>query len=130
MEQAHRSGDVLACPSKAREGFIVRDDPLVHVVGHGACAPTITIAFDLPIELRAFLLELESRFLDLSVLGFQLLHQHAWRGCCLPLGLIIEAICWGSLPLMDAFDVSLGGTCHETLTRGVMAPPAGVKAIG
>ena len=31
---------------------------------------------------------------------------------------------------MDAFDMSLGGTCHETFTRGVMAPPAEVRAGG
>ena len=31
---------------------------------------------------------------------------------------------------MDAFDVSLEGTCHETFARGVMAPPAGIRARG
>ena len=31
---------------------------------------------------------------------------------------------------MDAFDVSLGGTCHETFSRGVMTPPAGVRVGG
>ena len=30
-----------------------------------ACAPTMSVALDILIELRAFLLELESRFLDL-----------------------------------------------------------------
>ena len=84
MEQAHRSGDVLACPSKAREGFIICDDPLVHVVGHGVCAPTTTTAFDLSIELRAFLLELESPFLELLVSGLQLLHPQVRRGPCIP----------------------------------------------
>ena len=48
----------------------------------------------------------------------------------IPLDLIIEAIRWGSLSLVDAFDVPLGGTCHETFTRGVMAPPARVRAGG
>ena len=45
------------------EGFMVRVDPLVHVVGHGARAPTVSVEHDLPIELRMFLLELESCFL-------------------------------------------------------------------
>ena len=41
------------------------DDPLVHVTGHGVCVPPVFMALDLMIELRAFLLELESRFLKL-----------------------------------------------------------------
>jgi hypothetical protein len=51
------------------EGFIILDDPLVHVIGHGARMPTISVAFDLLLELCAFLLELESCFLELLVLG-------------------------------------------------------------
>ena len=129
-EQDHRSGDVLAHPSEAREGFIICDDPPVHVAGHGACMSTVSLVFDLSIELRVFLLELESRFLELFVLGFQLLHLHAKWGRYLPLGLIVEVIRRGSLLLVDAFDVSLGGTCHEAFTRGVMAPRAGVRARG
>ena len=39
-----------------------------------ACAPTVSMVLDLLIELRAFLLELESCFLELSVSGLQLLH--------------------------------------------------------
>ena len=70
MEQGRRSGDVLACPGEAREGFIVGDDPPVHVAGHGAGAPTVSTVLDLLIKLHAFLLELEPRFLDLSVSGF------------------------------------------------------------
>ena len=31
---------------------------------------------------------------------------------------------------MDAFDVSLEGTCQETFTRRVMAPPVGVRMGG
>ena len=85
------------------------------------------MALDLSIELRTFLLELESRFLELLVLGLQLLHPQAWLGPYIPLDLIIEVVRWGSLFLVDAFDVSLGGTCHETFTRRVMAPPAGVR---
>jgi len=116
----HRNGDVLARPGKVREGFIIHDDPPVHVVGHGACAPTVSMALDLLIELRMFLLELESRFLELLVSGFQLLHSHARWGYCLPLGLVIKVVHWGSLLLMDAFDVSLRGTYHEAFVRGVM----------
>jgi hypothetical protein len=128
MEQGHNHDDVLACLGKAMEGFIIYDDPLVHVTGHGMCARTVSTTLYLLIELCAFLLELQSHFLDLLVLGFQLLHWHAWQGCYLPIGLIIEVICWGSLPLMDALDVPLGGTHHEAFTRGVMASPARVRA--
>ena len=70
MEQGRGGGDVLARMDKDWEGFIVGDDPPVHVAGHGACAPTISMALDLPIELHAFLLELESCFLELLVSGF------------------------------------------------------------
>jgi len=130
VEQGHCSGDVLACPSEAGEGFIVGDDPPVHVAGHGTCAPTVFTALDLLIELRAFLHKLESCLLDLPLSSFQLLHRHAWRGRCLPFDLVVEVVCWGSLPLVDAFDVPLGGTHHEAFTRGVMASPAGVRARG
>jgi hypothetical protein len=88
------------------------------------------VALDLPIELRAFLLELELCFLDLLALGFQLLHPYARWGRCLPIGLNVEVICRGSLHLVDAFNVSLEGTCHEAFTRGVMASPARVRARG
>ena len=37
-------------------------------------APTISVALDLSLELHAFLLELESCFLELLVSGLQLLH--------------------------------------------------------
>ena len=107
MEQGHHGGNVLARPGEAREGFIISDDPPIHVAGHGTGAPTVSVALDLMIKLRTLLLELESRFLDLSVSDFQLLHRHAWRGRCLPLGLVVKVVCWGSLPLMDAFDVPL-----------------------
>ena len=70
MEQGYHDCDVLACPDEAREGFIIRDDPSVHIVGHGACAPAVSMALDLPIKLRALLLQLESRFLELLVSGF------------------------------------------------------------
>ena len=69
MEQGHHDSNVLACPSKAREGFIVCDDPLVHITGHGACAPTVSVTFNLPIDLRVFPHKLESGFIDLPLSG-------------------------------------------------------------
>ena len=70
MEQGRCGGDVLACPSEVRKGFIISDDPLVHVVGDGACVPTISAAFDLLIDQRVFLNKLLSGFVDLPLLGF------------------------------------------------------------
>ena len=68
-EQGHHSSDILTCPGEVWECFIVLNDPLVHVMGHGTCTPTVSMMLDLSIKLRAFLLELESRFLELLVLG-------------------------------------------------------------
>ena len=130
MEQGHCGGDVLAHLGKARKGFIGGDDPSVYITGHGACTPTTSMAFDLSIELRAFLHKLESGFLDLSLLGFQLLHPHVRWGRCLPFGFIAKVAHWDSLLCGDAFDVSLGGTRHEAFPGGVMAPLAGVRARG
>ena len=45
-------------------GFVVLDDPPVHVAGHGTRTPTVSMA----LELRVFLLELESCFFELLVL--------------------------------------------------------------
>ena len=70
MEQGRCGGDVLACPSEVRKGFIVGDDPLIYIMGHGACAPTVSVALDLPIELCVFLLELELLLIELSMSGF------------------------------------------------------------
>ena len=42
MEQGRRYGDVLACPGEARKGFIVGDDPSIHIMGPGTCAPTVS----------------------------------------------------------------------------------------
>ena len=98
------------------EGFIILDDPPVHVMIHGACTPTVSVALDLSLELCVFLLELESCFLELLVLGLQLLYPQVRSGPCIPLNLIVEVICCGRLSLMDAFDISLRGTCHETFT--------------
>ena len=70
-----RSSDVLACPGKVWECFIVLNDPLVHVASHGAHTPTVSMALDLSLELRAFLLELESCFFELLVARPQLLYS-------------------------------------------------------
>ena len=65
MEQGHCGSDVLAHSGKARKGFIVSDDPSVHVMGPGARAPTVSAAFNLSIDLHAFPHKLDSDFLDL-----------------------------------------------------------------
>ena len=51
MKQGRRSGDVLACPSKVREGPIIGEDPLVYIIGHGACVPTVSMTVDFLIDL-------------------------------------------------------------------------------
>ena len=66
-EQGRRSSDVLACPGEVWEGFIVLDDPLVHIAGHSACTPTVSMALELSLELCTFVLEMELCFLDLLV---------------------------------------------------------------
>ena len=60
--------DVLTCPSEVWEGFIILDDPPIHVAGRGAFTPTVSVVLNLLLELRAFLLELESCFFELLVL--------------------------------------------------------------
>ena len=56
------------------EGFVILDDPLVHVGGHGTRTPTVSVVLDLSLELRALLLELESCFFELMVPRPQLLY--------------------------------------------------------
>ena len=130
LEQGHHYSDVLACPGEVWEGFVFLDDPLVHVASHGTHTPTVSMALHLSLEFRTFLLELEQCFLDLLVSSLQLLYPYARWGPYIPLDLIVEVICWGSPSLINAFDLSLEGTCHETFSRGVMAPPAGVRVRG
>ena len=74
-EQGRHSSDVLACSGEVWEGFIILNDPLIHIVGHGTCTPAVSMALDLLLKLRAFLLELESFFLELLVPSLQLLHM-------------------------------------------------------
>ena len=79
LEQGRHGSDVLARLGEVWEGFIVLDDPPVHAMGHGARTPAVSMALNLLLELRAFLLELESCFLELLVPGLQLLHpQTRW----------------------------------------------------
>ena len=130
LDQGRRSSDVLSCPREVWEHFITLNDPLVHIAGHGVHTPTVSVVLDLSLELRAFLLELESCFVKLLVLGLQLLHPPMGWGGYIPLDLVIEVVHQGSLLLTNAFDVSLGGTCHKTFMRGVMASPVGVRARG
>jgi len=95
------------------EGFVVLNDPTIHVAGHGECTPTVSVALDLLLELHMFLLELESCLFELLVQRPHLLNPQARWGPCIPLDLIVEVICWGRPSLVEAFDVSLGGTCLE-----------------
>ena len=69
MEQGRCSGDVLACPNKMRKGFIIGDDPSVHVTGHGACAPTVSAAFNLLIDCRVLPNKVLSGLVYLPFLG-------------------------------------------------------------
>ena len=92
LEQCRRGSDVLACPGEVWEGFVVLDDPLVHVMGHNVRTPTVSMALDLSLELRSFLLELESCFFELLVPRPQLLYPHMRWGPCIPLDLVIEVV--------------------------------------
>ena len=130
MEQGCCGGDVLARLGEARKGFIVGNDPSVYIMGRGACAPTVSTAFDLPINLRVFPHKMESGFIDLLLSSSQLLHPHARWGRCLPFSFAAKVARWGSLLHGDAFDMPLGGTRHDAVLGGVMAPPAGVRARG
>ena len=73
-KQGRHGSDVLVGLDEVWEGFIVFDDPLVHVAGHDARTPAVSMALDLSLEFLAFLLELESCFLVLLALGLQLLY--------------------------------------------------------
>ena len=77
LEQGSHSSNVLAYPCEVWERFIILNDPPVHVTGHGTCMPTVSMVLDLLLKLHAFLLELESCFLELLVLGLKLLHPQA-----------------------------------------------------
>ena len=68
-EEGHHGSDVLACPGEVWEGFIILNDPSVHIIGHGTRMPTVSMALNLLLELRAFLLEMELCFLELLVPG-------------------------------------------------------------
>ena len=103
MEQRRCGGDVLARPGEARKGFIIGDDPSVYVTGHDACAPTVSAAFDLLIDLRVLPNKLLSGFVYLPLSGSQLLHPDVRWGHCLPFGFTTEVAYRGSLLREDAF---------------------------
>ena len=69
MKQGRRSGNVLACLSEVREGPVIGEDPLVYLTGRGACAPTVSVAFDLAIDLRVFPYEPLPGLIDLLLSG-------------------------------------------------------------
>ena len=73
-KQGRHSSDVLACPGEVWEGFVILDDPPVCIAGHSARMLTVSMALDLSLELRVFLLELESCFFELLVPRPQLLY--------------------------------------------------------
>ena len=87
MEQGCCGGNVLACPSEVRKGFIIGDDPSVHVTGHDVCASTVFAAFDLSIDLHVLLNKLLSSFVYLPLLGSPLLHPYVR----LPAGVVSSA---------------------------------------
>ena len=55
-EQGCSGSDVLARPDEVWEGSIVLDDPPVHIMGHGAHTPTISMVLNLLLELLMLLL--------------------------------------------------------------------------
>ena len=69
MEQSRCGGDVLACPVAVRKGFIISNGPSIHIAGHGACAPTVSMAFDLAIDLRILSNKLLSGFVYFLLSG-------------------------------------------------------------
>ena len=113
---------------KVRKGCTIGDDPLVYITGHGACVPTISMAFDLPINFRVFPNKLLSSFVDLPLLGSQLLQPYVRWGLYISFSFATEVAYWGSLLCRDAFDVSLRGIHHETFLGGLVALPARVRA--
>ena len=59
---------------------------MVYVIGHDTCAPIVSAAFDLSVDLHVFSHKLLSGFIDLRLSGSQLLHAYARWGLCLPFG--------------------------------------------
>ena len=49
------------------EGFVILNDPPVHIAGHGVCTLMVYTVLNLSLELHVFLLELESCFFELLV---------------------------------------------------------------
>ena len=55
-EQGRRGSYVLAFPDEVREASVVLDDPPVYVTGDDACMATVSVTFDLALELHMLLL--------------------------------------------------------------------------
>ena len=64
MKQCHCGGDVQACLGEVWEGSVVGEDPLVHIMGRGTCAPTVPATLDLLIDSLVFPDELLSGIID------------------------------------------------------------------
>ena len=65
VKQGRCGGDVLACPGEVREGSIVGEDPLVYVMGGGACVPTVSATLDFLIDHSVLPNKLLSDVIDL-----------------------------------------------------------------
>ena len=50
-----------------REGPVIGEDPLVHIMGHGACVPTISATLDFLIDLSVLSDKLLSGVIDLQL---------------------------------------------------------------
>ena len=79
-----------------REASIILDDPLVYIIGDGACKATVSMVFDLALELHMLLLQLQSCILDLLVSCPQLLHPQMRQGPYISIDLIVGVICRSS----------------------------------
>jgi len=64
VKQGCCGSDVLACPGEVRVGSVVGEDPLVHIMGRGTCAPTVPATLDLLIDSLVFPDELLSVIID------------------------------------------------------------------
>ena len=84
VKQGCCGSDVLACPGEVRVGFVVGEDPLVHIMGHGACASTIPAMLDLLINSLVFPDELLSGIIDFQLSCSQLLRPYMGGAAALP----------------------------------------------
>ena len=57
-EQGHHGSYVLACSGEVQEASIVLNDPLVYVMSDGTRTATVSMPFDLALELESSILDL------------------------------------------------------------------------